>query len=224
MHTWVSAWKQGAGSRQGEAGAANGAKDAAALTAMMSIVPVLLRGAAHAGPRCQAGRGSSGQRAPSRARGGGCKRATREQDEGRGGAQIERSAALLRRPPGLDLLLERGHRGVHRLVEALAHTLHRVLKPTPQGAQRSAEEHAAHPAKSRTTIDDRRSESASRRWLVPVAVSDAVTKNCGLAGIGAAPSAEGGAGAPGPRASCLIYQLAQHTRRGRRVCPTARNF
>ena len=37
------------------AGAANGAKDAAALTAMMSIVPVLLRGAAHAGPRRQAG-------------------------------------------------------------------------------------------------------------------------------------------------------------------------
>ena len=133
-------------------------------------------------------------------------------------AQIELETARLRRPPGLDLLLERGHRGVHRLVEALAHTLHRVLKPTLQGAQRSAEEHAAHPRKSNDDRRSSRSESASRRWLVPVAVSDAVTKNCGLAGIGAAPSAEGGAGAPGPRASCLICQLAQHTRRGRRVC------
>ena len=51
-------------------------------------------------------------------------------------------------------------------------------------------------------------KAPSRRWLVPVAVSDAVTKNCGLAGIGAAPSVEGGAEAPGPRASPLVCQLA----------------
>ena len=47
-----------AGSGDGAAGSRgkpNGAKDAGALTAMMSIVPVLLRGAAHAGPRRQAG-------------------------------------------------------------------------------------------------------------------------------------------------------------------------
>ena len=46
--------RHNASERREQAGAANGAKDAAALTAMMSIVPVLLRGAAHAGPRCQA--------------------------------------------------------------------------------------------------------------------------------------------------------------------------
>ena len=134
-------------------------------------------------------------------------------------AQIELETARLRRPPGLDLLLERGHRGVHRLVEALAHTLHRVLKPTPQGRPTQCRGVCSSPREK--SNDDRRSsrsESASRRWLVPVAVSDAVTKNCGLAGVGAAPSAEGGAGAPGPRASPLICQLAQHTRRGRRVC------
>ena len=90
------------------------------------------------------GERSSGQRAPSRARGGGCTRATRRSRmAGKRRAQIELETARLRRPPGLDLLLERGHRGVHRLVEALAHTLHRVLKPTPQGAQRSAEEHSS---------------------------------------------------------------------------------
>ena len=55
-------------------------------------------------------------------------------------AQIELETARLRRPPGLDLLLERGHRGVHRLVEALAHTLHRAMKRCRSGAQRSAEE------------------------------------------------------------------------------------
>jgi len=43
------------GRSSGEQRKANGAKDAGALTAMMSIVPVLLRGAAHAGPRRQAG-------------------------------------------------------------------------------------------------------------------------------------------------------------------------
>ena len=46
--------EEGAGSGAGSRGKPNGAKDAAALTAMMSIVPVLLRGAAHAGPRRQA--------------------------------------------------------------------------------------------------------------------------------------------------------------------------
>ena len=218
----MSAWKQRAASgERREQGAANGAKrrwrshrhdeHRAGFAARGGTRPAAASGG---------GERSSGQRAPSRARGGGCTRATRRSRmrEGRGGAQVERSAALLRRLPGLDLLLERRHRGVHRLVEALAHTLHRAVKRCRRGAQRSAEELTREKVERRSSPERK---APSRRWLVPVAVSDAVTKNCGLAGIGAAPSVEGGAEAPGPRASPLVYQLAQHTRRRRRVCPTA---